>query len=133
MDQPPRVRQLREESVLGCRRIHLVRWRCGRHLELAPVVVAQAQSHNGDIGGRGDPEHSSEVLRQRLEDLVDEPGYLTRWWKRPHGRGGAARVPSRPVTSSVTVLDVTDSGADRIVRAIRLGVRCGDAAYAAMT
>ena len=26
-----------------------------------------------------------------------------------------------------------DSGADRIVRAIRLGVRCGDADYAAMT
>ena len=29
--------------------------------------------------------------------------------------------------------DVEDSGADRIVRAIRLGVRCGDADYAAMT
>ena len=40
--------------------------------------------------------------------------------------GGAARVPSRPVTSSVTVLDVTGSGADRIVGAIRPGVRRGN-------
>ena len=80
---------MREESVHHDRRARVsIRWRGRRHLEFAAAVVTQSQSHNGDLGGRSDPEHSREVGRQRVEELVDETGHLPRRRKRQRGRGG---------------------------------------------
>ena len=78
---------MRKESVRHGRRVGFIRWRCGRHLELALVIVAQSQSHDGHIFGRRDPDHSRKFGRKRVDDIVDETGHLTRRCKRKTDRG----------------------------------------------
>ena len=121
----------------------------GKHLSPFRKGQIRCQDHRGALGSVRDDlkeQFGSEVRHRDVAYFVNGNQFVS----EPSGQNpaemvvvlgfdplvdqaGGRREADTLFLPASSHAEPRGSGADRIVRAIRLGVRCGDAAYAAMT